>query len=260
MGTRTNAARTSVGIADDGGIFARGYDVTDDLIGKLGFTAYFYLLVTGEMPKAPQVKILDAFLVALGDPGLNSIHQASRIAYSSNPASLQLAMASGYLASHPKLVAEVESCVMFLKRLKQEIYEADHSAAHILKERLKAIKESRSGVPGLGSEPHVTDRLAERLLAFAEAENMAHTYVTLAKQLHFEYGRVFETRAGVSMALAIAALQLELELPAQLTRYLPWLAQTATMLAHLAEEHQRPISSVLLSAGAEAVTYENQNE
>lgn len=260
MPKSTGPAKTSVGVSDDAGVFARGYDLAEDLVGKLSFSAYFYLLATGETPTAKQTKILDALLVALGDPSLNSTHQAARIAYSSNPASLQLSLASGFLASSPKLMIDVDACVNFLTRLKQEIYEADHSAAHILKERLKSIKEMRGAVPGLGGEGSPSDTLAERLVAVAEEEKISHTYVTLAKQLLFEFNKTFETRSRMSMALAIAALQLELEFSAQLTRFLPWLAQAGSILAHVAEEHQRPIAPVLLAGGAEAVEYDNSGE
>lgn len=257
MSSGSGPAKTSVGLSSEAGVFARGYDVADDLIGKLGFGAYFYLLVCGDVPSVKQTKIVDALLVALGDPSLTATHQAARIAFSTNPAALQLSLASGFLAAHPKLIAEVDACVKFLQRLKQEIYEGDHSSSHILKERLKAIKAERGGVPGMNSEPKSTDGVAARLLAFAEDEKMAHTYVTLARQLHTECNRTFGTEGELGLALAIAALQLELELPTQVIRYLPWLAQAGTMLAHLAEEHQRPIAPVLLSAGVEAVTYEN---
>ncbi len=260
MADGSGPAKTSVGLAAEGGVFARGYDLAEDLIGKISFGSYFYLLVCGELPSLEQGKIVNALLVALGDPSLNSSHQAARIAYSSHPASLQLAMASGILAWHPKLNVEVESCAEFLRRMKKELYESDHSASHIIKERLKAMKEERGGVPGLGQDPRPTDPLAARLLAYAEEEKLAHTYVPLARQVHVEFGRVFDDRREIGFAFAMAALQLELDLPTQLTRYLPWLAEAGTMLAHIAEEHQRPIAPVLMSGGVRAVRFENRIE
>lgn len=257
MAESAGPAKTSVGVAAESGVFARGYDLAEDLVGNISFGSYFYLLVCGELPNAEQGKLVNALLVALADPSLTSSHQAARIAYSSHPASLQLAMASGILAWHPKLTTEIESCVEFLKRLKTELYQSDHSASHIIKERLKALKQDRGGVPGLGQDPKPSDALALGLLTYAEKEGLATTYVPLARQVHVEFGRVFEIRSNIGFALAIAALTLELELPTQLTRYLPWLSEAATTLAHLAEEHQRPIASALLSGGAKAVLYES---
>lgn len=257
MADSTGPAKTSVGVSAESGIFARGYDLAEDLVGNISFGSYFYLLVCGELPNVEQGKLVNALLVALGDPSLTASHQAARIAYSSHPSSLQLAMASGILAWHPKLTVEVESCTEFLRRMKKELYESDHSASHIIKERLKALKQERGGVPGLGHEPRPTDSLAGKLFAYAEQEKMATTFVPLARQVHAEFGRVFDSRSEIGFALAIAALTLELDLPAQLTRYLPWLAEAASTLAHLAEEHQRPIAPALLSGGAKAVIYDN---
>lgn len=258
MANDAGPAKTSIGFSEQGWINARGHDLAVDVLGNFSFSGYFFLLLTGEAPTGPQQKALDLLLIASSDPGLGSAHQAARIASSSNPASLQLAMASGFLAAAPKPSGEVEACVSLLGQLKKEIYESDHSAAHVLKERVKIIKSERGSIPGFTTSPSAHDHLSPRLMELAEKEAAAHTFLALARQLNVEVGRTLEPGAQMSLPLVIAAIQLEFDLPAQLVRNLTSLAQAGTILAHMAEERVRPIAPTLLSAGDKAVEYDNQ--
>ena len=47
---KAGAAVTSISTADAASITVRGRDLTSDLMGRIGFTAYFHLLVTGREP------------------------------------------------------------------------------------------------------------------------------------------------------------------------------------------------------------------
>ena len=47
---KADAAVTSISTADADSITVRGRDLTSDLMGRVSFTEYFYLLVTGREP------------------------------------------------------------------------------------------------------------------------------------------------------------------------------------------------------------------
>ena len=51
---------TSISTSDAHSITIRGQDLCDDLIGKIDFTDYFWLLVLGERPSATQRRMMDA--------------------------------------------------------------------------------------------------------------------------------------------------------------------------------------------------------
>ena len=55
--------------SDVDNIWVRGRNLCDDLIGKINFTDYFWLLVLGEKPSEAQAKMLDACLVAIAEHG-----------------------------------------------------------------------------------------------------------------------------------------------------------------------------------------------
>ncbi len=64
----------------------------------------------------------------------------------------------------------------------------------------------------------------------------------------------------MNVAMPIAAVLLDLGFPASAVKSVPILARTASLLAHLAEEQERPIGFLLASKAEEAITYEPAEE
>jgi citrate synthase len=60
----------------------------------------------------------------------------------------------------------------------------------------------------------------------------------------------------MNVSLPIAAVMLDLGFPADAVKAVPILARTASLLAHLAEERERPSGLLLAAAAEEAVEYE----
>jgi citrate synthase len=60
----------------------------------------------------------------------------------------------------------------------------------------------------------------------------------------------------MNVSMPIAAVLLDLGFPVSAVKAVPILARTASLLAHLAEEQERPIGFLLARAAEEAVEYE----
>src|SRR5438046_3762836 len=73
----------------------RGRDLTGDLMGRLSFTEYFHLLLTGREPTEEQRFFLDLVLVAIAEHGMMPTNIAARMTLAADPESLQGAVASG---------------------------------------------------------------------------------------------------------------------------------------------------------------------
>ena len=58
---------TAIATSDAESITVRGQDLCDELIGKIDFTDYFWLLVLGERPDEKQRRMMDACLVAIAE-------------------------------------------------------------------------------------------------------------------------------------------------------------------------------------------------
>ena len=78
-------------------ITVRGRDLCRDLIGKVGFTDYFYFLVTGAMPTRNSASSPMPCMVAIAEHGLVPSVQAARMTLAAAPEAWQGAMAAGLL-------------------------------------------------------------------------------------------------------------------------------------------------------------------
>ena len=66
-------------------IVVRGRDLAGELVGTIGFTAHFWLLLTGSLPSPAQLRVLDATLVAIAEHGLVPSVQAARMTLAAAP-------------------------------------------------------------------------------------------------------------------------------------------------------------------------------
>src|SRR5262245_57992937 len=103
-------AKTAICTADESRIEIRGRDLCRDLMGRLTFTEYFFLLVTGGEPNPKQRFFLDVLLVAIAEHGLTPTVQAARMTYDADPASLQAAVAAGILGCGTVVLGTAELC------------------------------------------------------------------------------------------------------------------------------------------------------
>jgi citrate synthase len=79
---------TAISASNAEKIVVRGRDLVAQLMGKISFTEYFWLLLTGQIPTEPQRVMLDATLVAIAEHGLVPSVQASRMTLAAAPEAL----------------------------------------------------------------------------------------------------------------------------------------------------------------------------
>src|ERR1044072_4716080 len=94
----------------------RGRDLTADLMGRLTFTEYFHLLLTGDEPTTTQREFLDLLLVAIAEHGMMPTNVAARMTLAADPACLQGAVAAGILGCGPVILGTAEECAKLLER------------------------------------------------------------------------------------------------------------------------------------------------
>ena len=67
---KQDAPYTAICTSDATSITVRGKDLTGEIVGKMDFTSYFWLLVTGQEPNEDQAFFLNAILCSLAEHGL----------------------------------------------------------------------------------------------------------------------------------------------------------------------------------------------
>ncbi len=225
----------------------RGRDLTGDLMGRLTFTEYFHLLLTGREPTEDQRFFLDVLLVAIAEHGLMPANVAARMTLAADPDSLQGAVAAGILGAGRVVLGTSEECARLLERA------AGRDPVEVVGE----LRAAGTKVPGFGHPVHAPlDPRAERILELADARGVGGPNVALARGLRDAVAEVWGKPLTMNVALPIAAVLLDLGFSADVVKAVPILARTAGLLAHLAEEREHPIGFRLAAAAEESVEYE----
>jgi citrate synthase len=226
----------------------RGRDLTGDLMGRLSFTEYFHLLLTGREPTDDQRFFLDVLLVAIAEHGMMPTNVTARMTLAADPGSLQGAVAAGILGCGPVVLGTSEECARLL--------EAAHATRRDPEAMAREIREAGGKLPGFGHPVHKPlDPRAERILALADERGVSGSYVALARAFRDAAEAAWGRPLTMNVAMPIAAVMLDLGFPSATVKAVPILARTASLLAHLAEEQQSPLGFPMAGAAEEAVEY-----
>ena len=254
---KAGPATTSISTADAADVTVRGKSLTADLMGRLTFTQYFYLLLTGREPTEQQTFFLDLLLVAIAEHGLVPTNQVARMTYAADPASIQGAVAAGILGCGTVVLGTADLCGKFLLKARTLMAETGLGAADAAKHLAEKIRAEGGKVPGFGHPLHKPlDPRAERILALADSRGIAGDHVALARAsvaaVHAAWGKPLP----MNVSMPIAAVLLDLDFPPAMIKAIPILARTGSLLAHLAEEQERPIGFLMASHAEDAISYE----
>src|SRR3954449_50710 len=141
----------------------RGRDLTGDLMGRLTFTEYVHLLITGEEPTDDQRFFLDLLLIAIAEHGMMPTNIAARMTLAADPGSLQGAVAAGILGCGPVILGTAEQCARLLERAQERVAageQPDAVAAALAQE----VRAAGGRLPGFGHPVHrPLDPRAERI-------------------------------------------------------------------------------------------------
>jgi citrate synthase len=222
----------------------RGRDLTGDLMGRLSFTEYFHLLLTGREPTDDQRFFLDLLLVAIAEHGMMPTNVAARMTLAADPDSWQGAVAAGILGVGPVIVGTAAECARLLESGEEPLDAA---------RRIHAAGEK---VPGFGHPVHrPVDPRAERILELADERGIAGPAVARARALCDAVAEVWGKPLTMNVSMAIAAVMLDLDFPPAAVEAVPILARAAGLLAHLAEEQENPLGFLMAGKAEEAVEY-----
>ncbi len=238
----------------------RGRDLSGDLMGRVTFTDYFHLLLTGREATEDQRFFLDLLLVAIAEHGMMPTNVAARMTLAADPGSLQGAVAAGILGAGPVVLGTSEECARLLEDAQAKVAEGAEPAV-VATAIASAIRTSGEKVPGFGHPVHrPLDPRAERILALADERGMSGPHVLLAQALREAVAEVWGKPLPMNVSLPIAAVMLDLGYSTAHVKAVPILARTAGLLAHLAEEQENPIGFLLAARAEDAVEYKPRSE
>jgi citrate synthase len=242
---RPGPAVTHIAQAYPDRVEVRGRDLAGDLMGRVGFTEYVHLLLTGREPTDEQRFFLDVLLVSIAEHGLMPTNVAARMTLAAEPGSLQGAVAAGILGAGSVVLGTSEDCARLLERPEPAL------------ELAREYHAARRKIPGFGHPVHTpVDPRAERILELADERGVSGSSVARARELRDAVAETWGKPLPMNVSMAIAAVLLDLGFDAAVAKAVPILARTASLLAHLAEEQRAPIGFLLAGAAEESAAYE----
>jgi citrate synthase len=236
----------------------RGRDLTGDLMGRLSFTEFFHLLLTGREPTDEQRFFLDVLLVAIAEHGMMPTNVAARMTLAADPGSLHGAVAAGILGCGPVILGTSEQCARLLERARERVDGGEPSDA-VAADIARSTRAAGERLPGFGHPVHrPLDPRAERILELADARGVSGAHVVLARALRAAAAQAWGRPLTMNVALPIAAVMLDLGFAASTVKSVPILARTAGLLAHLIEEREEPAGLAMAAAAEAVVAYERR--
>jgi citrate synthase len=237
---------TSLGTSTPAEIRLLGQDLTEDLMGKVGFGELAFWLVALRRPTPSEVRVFEAVLVALADHGFTPTAISARLTYLSAPDSLQGALAAGLLGGGSRFLGVTEDCGGYLHRVIESVegdLPTDDEGWDAL--ALAAVRRTRQEgafVPGLGHPVHKQgDPRTPVLMGIAEEEGLLGPHLRLFDAIGRTHEQVLGRRLPLNGAGVCGAALADLGLPVEMLRGFALLARAAGLLGQIAEERRRPI-------------------
>lgn len=245
MSRKTTEVRSDIAWSTPEQIGVHGYDLTEDLMGKINFGDMAYLSVMGNLPDANTSRMFNAIVITLVEHGMVPSTIAARMTYIGAPESLQAGVAAGLLGLGTVFVGSTEGAAKMLKAaLPDPKAKADLPA--LAQQIVREHREQKRIVPGLGHPIHKpVDPRTIRLFNIAKETGLSGPYVELMQLV----AREAEAATGKSLPInatgAIGALVCEMGLPWEAARGLGVMARAVGLVGHLLEESRRPMSMEL---------------
>ncbi|WP_417318577.1 citryl-CoA lyase [Emcibacter sp.] len=238
-------------------ITVRGKDLCKDLIGKIDFTEYFWLLVTGTEPTPTQRFFADAVLVSIAEHGLVPSVVAARMTYAAAPEAFQGAVASGLLGCGSVVLGSAEVCGRFISELVDQARSENLEFEEAARRGVQALRAEKKAIPGFGHPLHADgDPRGNLLLKLAEEKEVAGSHIRMLYAVRKVIPEIIGRDLPINVNGAIPTVMLDVGFPLDALKGISLLARTASLIGHLQEEAERPIGFILSNHAAEAISYD----
>ena len=256
IGKQENAL-TSICTSTPAAITVRGQDLCSEVIGQMDFTSYFWLLVTGSQPTPPQQALTNAVLCAIAEHGLVPSVATARMTFAAAPEAFHGAVAAGLLGCGSVVLGSAEVAGRFLASCLAGVNDEGLSASASAQRAIAALRAQRKAVPGFGHPEHSAgDPRANRLLELARDHGVEGAHIGMLRTIQQEIPAAIGRDLPINVNGAIPAVMLDAGFPLAALKGISLLARTASLIAHLQEETERPIGFIMAGAAADRIGFD----
>lgn len=213
----------------DGELEIRGMKYLE-IMRTMEFVSAIYFILTGRKPTKGQLKVFNAMLTASIDHGIKPATGFVPMVVAASGNEMTHALAAGLLTIGPYHGGAIDGAAKMF-------HEYAHNGATSIADLVSQMRAQHRRIPGFGHKFYKdVDPRAQFLIELAKKEGYAGDYVTIA----LEFEKAIEKELGSKKVLnidgVVAALILEIGLPANAGNGIFALARIGGMIAHVLEE------------------------
>lgn len=238
-------------------IYYRERSLVDDIL-KPGtqpdFVREAMIHILGREIGDGELRVMNAILITMMEHGFTPSAISTRSIYMSAPENLQGAVAAGLLAVGSQFVGTVENNARLLARIVAVPAESRRALAEEIVDDHRARK---AHMPGFGHHLHrPDDPRALRLLEIGAENGLDGDYVKALRLFAEVVDEKARRHITINATGAVAALLGEMRVPVDLMRGFSVLGRTAGLVAHIAEERERPSARFIWELVDNTIPYE----
>jgi citrate synthase len=221
-------------------IHYRERDLVEDLLAGGGdFTRVMAEHILGRRLSAAELRVINAVMIGVMEHGLTPSAISTRLTYMSAPENLQGAVAAGLLSVGSQFIGTMENNARLLDRL---VAITDDTARRAEAGRIAAEHRARrEPMPGFGHHLHKPDDpRSAKMLDLARSLDLPGRHVAALQMLAEAVDEAAGRHITINATGASAALLGEIGVPVELMRGFAVISRAAGLVAHIAEEQQRP--------------------
>ena len=166
------------------------------------------------------------------------------------------AVAAGILGCGSVVLGSAEAAGRFLAEISAAVaggVSIEAAATRVVGE----YRAAKRAIPGYGHPLHKgADPRASRLLQLGVETGTSGRHAEIAQAVEKLLPALIGRPLGLNVSGAIPAVLLDAGYPLLALKGVPILARTASLVAHLLEEQQRPIGFVMSHAASQAIDYD----
>lgn len=241
--------RTSIAQVKPNDIRVRGYDLLE-LIGNRSFGDVVYLLLSGDLPKGNEGRMMDALLVSASEHGLMAPSVDATRFVASGGVPMQAAVASGINAMGDYHAGAVDAGA----RMLLEGRELELPTAEAGREIVRRYREAKKLLSGYGHKVHDPDPRTARVMDVARELGFYGPFCELGFAIEDATEEFYSRRLPMNIDGAMSCIMLELDLDPGLGKAFYVIGRSAGLVAHAFEEQsrERPYRDI----GWESVEYD----
>ena len=244
----TTQPGSRIGSTTANSITVAGLDLPSQVMGHLSLTQLAYLLLTRREPTPEQTCLLDAVLVSLADHGLTPSALSARLVFTGAPEAPQAAVAAGLLGAGSVFLGPAGDTAEFLAAAVAAVGApaADAELRAAAESAVTARRAAGLRIPGLGHPIHrQVDPRVPRLYELARELDLVGPHLRLLELVAAAHEQASGKHLPINGAGAAGAALVDLGIPPASVRGFVLIGRTAGLVAHLAEEAERPLGPAI---------------